>query len=256
MNLFPDLGQIYVFGLLLGRAGGLVSMAPFFGERLVPRKVKILLVAALAFLMVPLAEVHPTAPEALSTIVFALIGEISIGVAMGFLAQLLILAFNMAGEIISYQMGFAMAAFMDPTQPFRQTVMGRWMWMCAMALFLTLGGHHFLLRALRFSLQQLPPGQAFLSNADVSALTRFSADAFGTALQMAAPAVGVLLLTSMALGILARSVPQMNVFIVGFPLKITAGIVGLAWALPYLAEVARRDITELAHRLALLGAGA
>jgi flagellar biosynthetic protein FliR len=83
-----------------------------------------------------------------------------------------------------------------------------------------------------------------------------SAGAFSTALGIAAPAVGILLLTSMSLGILTRTVPQMNVFIVGFPLKITAGIVGVALTLPFLVDLARREIGELAQRLAAVAAGA
>ena len=247
MILFPDFEQIYLFGLLLGRAGGLVAMAPFFGERLVPRKLRILLVAALAFLMIPLVTNPPTMPADFGVVVTALIGEMAVGVAMGFLGRLLILAFSMAGEVISFQMGFAMAALVDPMQPHRQTVMGRWMWLTAMTLFLALGGHHVLLRALCLTLDTLPPGGGFLSDGSIAALARFTADTFVSGMQMAAPAVGILLLTSTALGILARSVPQMNVFIVGFPLKITAGILGLIWALPYLVDVARRDIAELVH---------
>ncbi len=247
-----DLDGIYLFGLLLGRASGFVLTAPFFGERLVPRVVKALLVGALALLMLPLVTQRPPTPEALSAMVLAAAGEILLGVAMGFVARLLFMAFEMAGHIVSFQMGFAMAAVVDPMQPQRQTLMARWLWMAGMTLFLTLGGHHHLLRALRHSLETLPPGVGGMGLDAVAALTRFSADALVAALQVAAPAVGILLLTSMALGILARTVPQMNVFIVGFPIKITAGIVGVLWSLPYLIEVARREIGTLVHRIALL----
>jgi flagellar biosynthesis protein FliR len=251
VNLFPDFERIWLFALLLGRAGGLVAMAPFFGERLVPRKVRILLVAAFAFLMAPLATTLPAVPQGLGDLVTAMVGEIAVGVAMGFLGRLTLLSFSVAGEIISFQMGFAMAAMMDPMQPYRQTVMGRWMWLAAMTLFMAFGGHHILLRALAATVQTMPPGTAFLDSGIVAAMTRSCADTFNTGMRIGAPALGILLITSTALGILARSVPQMNVFIVGFPLKITAGILGLMWMLPHLVGAAQFDIAELVHRLSL-----
>jgi len=252
VTLLPDLDRIWLFGLLLARAGGLVAMAPFLGERLVPRKVRILLVGMLALVMIPLVSAPPAAPSDLGGLVSAVAAELLVGVAMGFLARLLVLGFSMAGEVVSYQMGFALAALMDPMQPNRQTVMGRWMWLAAMTLFLGLGGHHVLLRALGFTLDTLPPGSTVVTDGLVALLARASADTFLRGMQIAAPTVGILLLTSTALGILARSVPQMNVFIVGFPLKIAAGILGVIWSLPYLVNVATRDMAELVQRLAVL----
>lgn len=251
MNLFPDFERIWLFALLLGRAGGLVAMAPFFGERLVPRKIQIMLIAAFALLMSPLARTLPPVPVGLGDLVTAMVGEIAVGVAMGFLGRLAILAFSVAGEVISFQMGFAMAALVDPMQPYRQTVMGRWMWLAAMTLFMMLGGHHVLLRALAATVQTIPPGTAVLDPGIVAAMTRSCADTFLAGMKLGAPALGILLVTSTALGILARSVPQMNVFIVGFPLKITAGILGLIWMLPHLIGAAQSDIAQLVHRLAL-----
>ncbi|MBZ0267734.1 flagellar biosynthetic protein FliR [bacterium] len=250
MDLFPDFERIWLFALLLGRAGGLVAMAPFFGEQFVPRKIRILLVAAFALLMLPLAAT-PVLPRGLGDLVTALVGELAVGVAMGYVGRLALLAFSIAGEVISFQMGFAMAAMMDPMQPYRQTVMGRWMWLAAMTLFMVLGGHHILVRALAATVETVPPGTAVLDAGIIEAMTRFCADTFTTGMRIGAPALGILLLTSTALGILARSVPQMNVFIVGFPLKITAGILGMIWALPHLIAVAQADITLLAHRLSL-----
>lgn len=251
MNLFPDFERIWLFALLLGRAGGLVAMAPFFGERLVPRKIQIMLIAAFALLMSPLTPTLPAVPAGLGDLVTAMAGEIAVGVAMGFLGRLALLAFAVAGEVIAFQMGFAMAALVDPMQPYRQTVMGRWMWLAAMTLFMMFGGHHVLLRALAATVQTIPPGTAFLDSGIVAAMTRACADTFLTGMKIGAPALGILLVTSTALGILARSVPQMNVFIVGFPLKITAGILGLVWMLPHLIGAAQSDIAVLVHRLAL-----
>lgn len=247
-----DLDRVLLFALLLARAGGLVAAAPFLGEPTVPTKVKALLVAALAFLMLTISPAPVATPQGRIDLVLLMAAELSVGLAMGFVARLFLMAFEMAGQIIAIQMGFGMAQVMDPVSGFRSTIMARWMWVVGMTFFLSLSGHHHLLRALSGSLQILPPGKGMLSAPVVEGMARLSADSFGTAMSVAAPAIGILLLTSMGLGILARTVPQMNVFIVGFPIKITAGIVAVLLSLPYLLEVARREVGELAVRLASL----
>jgi len=250
-----DLEQILLLTLLMARAGGVVLTAPFLSGQLVPRTVKVLFVGALALVMIPLAP-ELAVPSAFSTLVMMLVGEVAVGLALGFVSQLFIVAFHAAGELIGHQMGFGMARIMDPMQGSEATVMGRWFWLVGMTFFFVLGGPALVIRGLAISLELVPPGLA-APGADVAQLlVELSAGAFSLALGIAAPAVGILLLTSMSLGILTRTVPQMNVFIVGFPLKITAGIVGVALTLPFLVDLARREIGELAQRLAAVAAGA
>jgi flagellar biosynthetic protein FliR len=251
LGVLFDLERILLFGLLLARAGGMVATAPFLAGRMVPRTVKALFVGTLALVMVPLSA-GPAVPERLSSLVAMFAGELAIGLALGFAAQLFVLAFQIAGELVGYQMGFGMARVIDPRMNVDSTIMGRWFWLIGMTLFFTLGGPELLIRGVAGTLQLVPPGLAAPGGDMAAALLRFSADTFSAALGVAAPAVGILLLTSMALGILARTVPQMNVFIVGFPLKITAGIVGVALTIPFLAGIAHRELGTLARRLAAL----
>ncbi|MEZ5065296.1 MAG: flagellar biosynthetic protein FliR [bacterium] len=249
-----DLPRVLLFALLMARAGGLVLAAPFLSGRLVPRMVKVLFVGALALVMLP-ASPAPAVPERMSSLVWMVGGEILLGLALGLVSQLFVVGFQAAGEIIGVQMGFGMARILDPMSSQESTVMGRWLWLTAMTLFFTLGGVAVVIRALALSVQTLPPGLA-APGADVTAaLVAFTGDAFAVTLRVAAPAIGILLLTSVGLGLLARTVPQMNVFIVGFPLKIAAGIVATAFTLPFLVDVARRELGVLVERLALLAAG-
>jgi flagellar biosynthetic protein FliR len=168
---------------------------------------------------------------------------------MGLVARLFIIAFQMAGEIVAIQMGLGMASFLDPIMGYRSNLMGRWLWIIALALFLSLNGHHLVVRMLTASLGSVPPGQGLLDDTAVASLQSFTGESIMTALKIALPVVGVLLLTMLGLGILARTVPQMNVFIVGFPLKIAVGILAIGTALPFLADVARHEITMLAARI-------
>jgi flagellar biosynthetic protein FliR len=247
-----DLDRIFLFTLLLARVSGLVAVAPFLGERFVPVRVRALFAGTLALLLLSFSPEPPRMPVNLVDLVVLAGGELFLGVAIGFAGRLLVQAFEMAGHVIAIQMGFAMAQVFDPMQGHSGNLLGRWMWIVGMTLFLALNGHHHLLRALGESLQLAPPGSG-LPVADVTeAIVRLGGDSFVTALRIGAPAIGILLLTAVALGILARTVPQMNVFVVGFPVKIAAGIAALVLSLPYLLDVARRELGELVHRLSAL----
>lgn len=252
INPLVDSSRILLFVLLLARASGFIASCPFFGEAVVPAKVRALFAFALAALLSSVATPPVTVPNALVDLVPLVLGELVIGFTIGFLAKLFVLAFEMAGEIVGIQMGFGIAAVLDPLGGHRASLIGRFFWLAGTALFLTLGGHHLLLRGFSASLVACPPGTPFPSDAVVAALAKFSGEAIAATMRVAAPLVGILLLTTMGLGILARTVPQMNVFAVGFPVKIAVGIAGIALCLPFFAEVARGELTRLAGRLALL----
>jgi flagellar biosynthetic protein FliR len=252
VTFLVDLERVFLFTLLLARASGLVVTAPLLGERMVPRAVRVGFALFLAILMTSIAPAGPAVPESLVAALLLVAAELSVGLAAGFVARLVLLAFEMAGSIVSVQMGFAMARIVDPLQPNQTSIMGRWLWMIGLTLFLGLNGHHHLLRAVAGTLEILPPGTGIFHDATLATLVDLSAATLGTAMAIAAPAIGLLLMTSMGLGILARTVPQMNVFIVGFPIKITAGIVGVLLSLPYLLEIARRETAGLARQLALV----
>jgi flagellar biosynthetic protein FliR len=247
-----DLDRIFLFTLLLARVSGLVAVAPFLGERFVPVRVRALFAGTLALLLLSFSPEPPRMPVNLVDLVVLAGGELFLGVAIGFAGRLLVQAFEMAGHVIAIQMGFAMAQVFDPMQGHSGNLLGRWMWIVGMTLFLALNGHHHLLRALGESLQLAPPGSGFPIAGITEAIVHLGGDSFVTALRIGAPAIGILLLTAVALGILARTVPQMNVFVVGFPVKIAAGITALALSLPYLLDVARREVGELVHRLSAL----
>jgi flagellar biosynthetic protein FliR len=251
MNALFDTGRILLFVLLLARASGFITAGPFWGDAVVPAKVKALFALALTVCLFGMAPATAV-PQGIPDLVVLAVGELSIGVAFGFLARLFVFAFEMAGEIIAVQMGFGMAAVLDPLGGFRSTLIGRWMWLAGMTLFFTLGGHHLLLRAFGASLTALPPGTAFGSPEVVEHLSKSVGDAIAAPLRLAAPVIGTLLLATLGLGILARTVPQMNVFVVGFPVKIAVGILAIAFSLPFLAAAARGELTRLAHRLAVL----
>ena len=250
----PDTALL--FGLLLARCGGFIAMSPLFGDALVPRTVRALFTGALAVLLLPIVSAPVDPPAGLPGLVTMATGEVALGVAMGYLARLVLLVFEMAGEMIAVQMGLSIASLIDPLQPARTTVLARWYWVVGATLFLMLNGHHHLLRALAASLELVPPGHAMDFGRIAAGLSAVTADTFGRALAVASPAIGILLATTLGLGLLARTVPQMNVFLVGFPVQIAAGMLAIIAAVPFLLEVARHEMLDLATRLATLVAAA
>ena len=248
--LEPD--RVLLFVLVLARCGGLIAMAPIFGDALVPGAVRALFAGTLAVVLLPLAPPVAKPMAGLPGLAAAAVVEVAIGLAMGYVARLALLVFEMAGEVVSIQMGLGIASLIDPMEAFRSTVLGRWYWMVGATLFLALDGHHYVIRALAASLELVPPGRGTLGGDAAAELSSFAAAGVGRALAIGAPAVGILLATSLGLGLLARAVPQMNVFLVGMPIQIAAGILAVAATTPFLIEVGRHEMVDLATRLTAL----
>lgn len=247
-----DVQRIYLFALVLARASGFVGSSPFLNEQVVPLKIRVFFLLVLSLCLFSISPPAAAQPKSLAALTMIMGTEMVFGFAMGLLARLFLLAFEMAGEIVAVQMGFGIAAVLDPLGGHRSTMIGQWMWMLGMTLFLSLGGHHLLLKAFGTSLQTCPPGQPFPLDEVVAHLALSSSQAVTVPMRLAAPVVGVLLVATLGLGILARTVPQMNVFVVGFPLKIAAGILALALSIPFLVEVAKDEMSRLAARLVQL----
>ncbi len=252
MNPLLDTSRVLLFVLLLARTSAFVASAPFFGENIVPMKVRALLAGALAVCLAAIAPPIEALPATLVDLVILAGGEALVGLAIGFLARLFVLAFEMAGEIVGIQMGFGIAAVLDPLGGHRASLIGRVFWLAGMMLFFTLGGHHLLLRGLAGSLAACPPGHPLPVDGAAAFLAKTSGEALAAPLKIGAPVVGILLLATMGLGILARTVPQMNVFVVGFPVKIAVGLAAIALSLPFFVEVARGELSRLAVRIATL----
>jgi len=160
--------------------------------------------------------------------VYFVIRETLIGVLLGFVAFLFFTVVQIAGSFIDMQMGFGIANVIDPMTGAQSPVFGSFKYMIAMLLFLTLNGHHYLLLGIMDSYELIPLDNSFfaaLANGPpTEALTRSVASAFTLAFQMAAPIVASMFLVDVALGILAKTAPQFNVFVVGMPLKVLTGL--------------------------------
>jgi flagellar biosynthetic protein FliR len=226
-----DLLLTYVPNLLLifCRMTGFFMTAPLFSTRRnVPSQIRIGLAAGIT-LLVFVSSGTETLVAMDSGYLYYVVRESLIGILLGFVAYMFITVVQIAGSFIDMQMGFGIANVIDPMTGAQSPVFGSFKYMIAMLLFLTLDGHHYLLLGIMDSYQIIPLDNSFFSilasGTPTELLTKSLSTAFSLAFQMAAPIVAAMFLVDVALGILAKTAPQFNVFVVGMPLKILVGLV-------------------------------
>lgn len=238
--------KLAVFVLVWARMSGLFLLAPFFGGQAIPRRLKILFAAAVAACVVPtISDRGPATVAALSDPLMASLtvgSELLLGVAVGFLAGAIFAAIQAGGHLISLDMGMAVASVMDPVSNLRVSILGQLKSSLAVLLFLLLDFHHEFLRMLTGSFRLMAPGSLVERAAapGVGAQLAAVASEQGAyllirAAQMALPVTVSLILVTVAMAFLSRAVPEMNVFILGFGVRILVGFWVLLLIFPALA---------------------
>lgn len=228
------LGQTSFFLLIFARISGIFTLAPIFGNRAIPVYAKAGLALLLSYILLPLLFDPAVAlPQALLPYVALVAGEFLIGLMFGFVSSLIIQAIHMAGHILDMQIGFGIVNIFDPQFGQPIPLLGNFKYILALLVFLAINGHHILLGALFASFRLIPvTGAAFPPSLALFILDIVS-QIFLIAFKIALPVLVALLLAEVAMGILARTMPQMNIFVIGIPAKIIIGIFVLAAALPF-----------------------
>ncbi|MGI5921891.1 MAG: flagellar biosynthetic protein FliR [Syntrophomonadaceae bacterium] len=221
------------FLMVLGRLTGLFLSAPVFASRQMPVRVKIPLILVLAATMayfVPVKyAVSLTTP---GTFAGALAVEIFVGYTIGFVAYIVFGAIQLAGQVMDMQMGFGIVNVVDPQSGMQIPLMGNLNYLVSLLVYLSINGHHYLLQAVAQSYQVIPVLGAGINQSFMDLLVELTVNMFVIAVKISAPIVMAILVTDVAMGFVARTVPQMNVFIVGMPLKIFIGLAALLIMIP------------------------
>lgn len=219
----------------LTRILGLISIAPPFGNNTVPVQIKIVLGVMIAFIVAPTIPVHPASDPVSLTGIMILAQELVIGLGMGFVMRIVFAAIEMAGEVSGLTMGLGFASFFDPQTQGRSSAISQFLVLTATLFFLTSNGHLALLSALIDSFQSIPISPTLESGFNLQRLMVWGEQIFITGLRLSLPIVAALLITNVALGILTRAAPQLNLFGIGFPITIGVGFLMLGLILPYLS---------------------
>ncbi|GFO53337.1 flagellar biosynthetic protein FliR [Geomonas sp. Red276] len=232
------LSDLVPLALVLARVASLFAAIPVFGSRVVPTRIKVPLIFSLALLIFPI--VKPAAVPAVGDTLglgLLVLRESLIGLTLGFLSQLIFAGVEFCGQQVGTQMGISMAALFDPATQNNVPTMAMFEGVLATMLFLALGVHHFFIKAIVESYQLVPLGAWHIDEGVLKFLIQASSGMLVIAIKLAAPVAVALLATSVALGIVARSFPAMNVFMVSMPLNIGIGFVILGISLPVFLRV-------------------
>lgn len=228
-----------LFILILVRVTGLFVASPIFGRNNIPAIAKIGLSVTLALILLPLKiNTLFLDIENIRMLIFWSISEFLIGLIIGFIAFIYFNIVYLAGTVVDVQMGFGMVNIMDPETNAQMPIMGGFYNILITLVFFTINGHHQLIKSLIHSYEILPIGFNILVNENlINYLIKMLIEMFVLALQLSAPILIAIFLVNVILGILARTMPQMNIFIVGMPLKIAIGIIiiliSLRFFIPY-----------------------
>lgn len=218
------------------RIGAFVMIAPLFGARFVPARIRIVLAGAIAILIAPWIAV-PSDLQLMSLEGFALIGQqILIGLALGFIAQLVFDAVGLAGQLLANSMGLSFAFNIDPLRGASTAAVGQFYVVIVTLLFLVLDGHLALLSLLVEGFQSMPIDGPGLGALGAWSVLRVGGLLFSGALQLALPGITALMVTNIAFGLISRAAPTLNIFALGFPIMIIFGLIVLQIGLPGLQD--------------------
>jgi flagellar biosynthetic protein FliR len=223
--------DIQKFLLIFSRVVSVLWLLPLFSSRAVSVPFKAALSLLIAYLLFESMTIDRSFSSDPYLLLLFVMKEVFIGLAIGFSVRVLFTAVNVAGEIISIQSGFSFARFMDPLSMTQVTVIEQFKNLLAMMLFLAMDAHHILIKALVSSFKDVPIGTVAIHRPFFEHLVTMTGKVFATGFKIGAPVIVTLLLVELALGMLSRMIPQINIFIEGVPLKILITVVMLSFSL-------------------------
>lgn len=232
--MFPSDPTLWI--LVFVRVSAMLSVFPIFSTTNFPRPLRIALGALVAFLVSTSLPPMPIAPSSLMGLVGVIAIEAAIGLLLGFVSRLLFYALEIAGSVISMEMGLMLAPDFNPFSNARSDAPGMMLYMLGIMLFLSLDLHHWLLVGFERSYHLLPIGGAHLSPALLTDLVGRTGKIFVVAIQIAAPILAVSFIITLVFAVLGRAVPQMNVFAESFAFRTLAGLTVLGLTLNLMAQ--------------------
>ena len=230
-----SLSELQAFLLIFLRVGAVLLTLPIFGSASIPAAFKIGLSFAISLLLYPLLNLGDFPPQlSIIPLSIGMIGEILLGVIIGLSVRMVFAGAQLAGQLVGFQMGIAMAEVVDPQTSEQIPLLGELNNIVAILIFLTINAHHWFLHAVADSFRLVPPCSFHFSNSLMTQLIDLGGDMFVIAIKVGAPVIAALFLMSVAFGLAARTVPQMNIFFVAMPIKILVGLLFIALSFPYL----------------------
>jgi flagellar biosynthetic protein FliR len=250
---FPTPREVIFFMLVLSRVAGIFAALPVFGGRRLPTRIKAITVFMITLVCFPTLSVAvPPMPSDAFSLALLAFSEVMIGLTLAFITQIIFAAVEFSGQIIGMQMGLTISSILDPSQGTQTQIMSVVQSLFATLMFLSLNIHHLFIRAIMDSFKVIPLGGWHLSGELVNFLVMRTADIFIIGIRLAAPVMVALLLATVALGIMARAFPQMNIFMISMPLNIGLGLIVLGMTLTIFFHVLEVSFGNLRNQVEVL----
>ncbi len=237
-SLFFSIDSIIVFILVFSRISGMLITAPIFSTFPIPPQVKIALAAVCAFIMYPFIVQHCSliTPKDLISLSILLFKELAIGILIGFAISLIFTAVEIAGQLLSIEMGLAIATALDPVTHQNVPIVGQFYLFMASLVFISINGHQYLFSTVYDSYSSIPIDMTFAFSKHLTEqLLYFSSQIFLLAFSIIVPIYLMLFIVTILMGIISKIMPQMNVFMIALPLKIYIGLALMVMLLPSTA---------------------
>lgn len=226
---------------------------PLFGSKSIPAPIKAGLLLSISFVLFPILNLDVSAsPTEVIPFGLGIICEILLGISIGLSVRLLFAGIQLAGQLVGFQMGLAIVNVMDPQSSAQVPILAQFNNLVAMLVFLAINAHHWFLRALVESFNMVPLFNFSLTHSLINQLIMIAGNMFVVAIKIGAPIIATMLITSVAFGLVARTVPQMHIFIIAMPLKILVGLLVLSLTMPYLTSFLKGLFTELGNDILIL----
>ena len=231
---------ITAFLFPLARIFGLLASAPIFNNAAQPMRIRVMTGLVITLALVPVLPPMP-AVSAGSWVGFVILAQqLIIGALLGFTLRIAFAAIDIAGDLIGMQMSLSFAVFYDPQNAGQTAVLAEFLGLLTMLIFLALNGHLLTLQVLVESFRLLPVAATPFSAGGFASMLAWSSTLFSAGLLLALPLITALLIANLAMGVLARVAPQLNIFAVGFPVTLTAGFIVLMFSIPYFGAAMER----------------
>jgi flagellar biosynthetic protein FliR len=251
---FLSAEHIEAFILVFLRVSAIIVTIPVISEKNIPFQIKAALSLLISLIIFPL--VLPKIPQPANyqvlILMYRMAGEVMIGVIIGFAAKCIFAGIQTAGEMIGFQMGLSVANVIDPVNNNQVQTIADFQYLIAMLVFLSVDAHHIFFSAIIQSYSVLNPLTFHFSGQLMQMIFDFSTEMFVIAVKLGAPLMAVMLFTNVGLGIIARTVPQMNIFIVGFPLQISVGLIFLGLTAPLFVKITQGLFAGLETKIGAL----
>ncbi len=212
------------------------TSSPVFSSKVFPVRARIAVAFFVAFAAQPSLEGQTVISINDAGAFGAVLQQVGVGLAIGFAIRVVFAAMELAGELVGFQMGLSFASFFDPTMGGQTSAVAQFFGQMATFMFIVMNGHLLVMMTIITSFTAFPVDQNFLEALKQIKILNLGAELFSSGLWMALPMIGMLMFANLALGIVSRVAPQMNIYAIGFPITLTVGLVGMAVTLPMLDQ--------------------